>query len=295
MKEGEEEFIKYRKATLDDIDIIQEIDVAQREGGAVHIPLSKEWLKTQISDRPRKADDPNHVVLRDVLILQDSGDNTVGYVVIQSLDSALSVKESIGVYSIGFIRSIDIRTALFSTMRQLVEFARSTLDPEKFATIKSLSWYMSQWHPAVEAIPPTMRNFAQLRFESVSYYVRVPDLVKFIQHILPALNLRLEQSLTHNNYTGVVKISNYTPRYPGVELKIEKGVIVGITEFIKKDQAKDDTVAYFPPHSFLQALFGKRSIKELMSFMPDVYMDLEVQEVLEVIFPKKKSILSHLM
>lgn len=280
---------------MDDIDVIQEIDVAQREGGVVYIPLSKEWLKTQITDRPRKVDEPDHVVLRDVLILQDSGDNTVGYVVIQSLDSAMSVKESIGVYSIGFIRSIDIRTALFSTMRQLVEFARSTLDQEKFATIKSLSWYMSQWHPVVEAIPPTMRNFAQIKFESVSYYVRVPDLVKFIQHILPALNRRLEQSLTHNNYTGVVKISNYTPRYPGVELKIEKGVIVGITEFIKKDQLKDDTVAYFPPHSFLQALFGKRSIKELISFMPDVYMDFEIQDVLEVIFPKKKSILSHLM
>jgi hypothetical protein len=295
LKEGEQEYIKYRRATLDDVDTIQEIDLAQKDGSAVYIPLSKEWLTTQINDHYQKIDNPQHVVLREVLILQDCDDNIVGYIVVPSLDADMSAKGSIGVYSMGLIRGIDTKTALFSAMRQLVEFAKSTLDQEKFSAIKSLSWYMSQWHPVVEAIPPAMRNFAQLRFEALSYYVRVPDLAKFLKHILPALNHRLEKSPTHNNYTGVVKISNYTTRYPGVELKFEKGVIVGITEFIKKDQSADAAVAYFPPHSFLQVLFGKRSIKELMSFMPDVSMELDVQQVLEVVFPKKKSVLAHLM
>ncbi|KAI8580339.1 hypothetical protein K450DRAFT_238048 [Umbelopsis ramanniana AG] len=295
LKEGEQEFIKYRRAVLDDIDTIQEIDMAQVKDGAVYIPLSKEWLATQINDHYQKVDNPKHVVLREVLILEDCDDNIVGYVVLPNLDAEMTEKGSLGVYSMGLIRGIDTKTALFSTMRQLIEFAKSAFKQESVSGIKSLAWYMSQWHPVVEAIPPTMRNFARLRFESLSYYVRVPDLAKFLQHILPALNRRLEQSLTHNNYTGVVKISNYTPRYPGVELKFEKGVIVDIAQYIKKDQSKDASVAFFPPHSFLQVLFGKRSIKELMSFLPDVYMELDVQEVLEVVFPKRESVLAHLM
>ncbi|KAI9285995.1 hypothetical protein BC943DRAFT_336794 [Umbelopsis sp. AD052] len=295
LKEGEQEFIKYRRATLDDIDTIQEIDLAQVDSSAVYIPLSKEWLASQINDHHQKSENPAHVVLRDVLMLEDAQDNSVGYVVVSNLDAAMTETESLGVYNMGLKRGIDTKTALFSTMRQLIHFAKSTYEQERVSNVKSLAWYMSQWHPVAEAIPPTMRNLAQLRHEALAYYVRVPDLTKFLQHILPALNRRLEQSLTHNNYTGVVRISQYTPRYPGVELKLEKGVIVEVTQYIKKDQARDPSVAFFPPHTFLQVLFGKRSIEELMSFLPDVFMELDVKEVLDVIFPKKKSVLAHLM
>jgi hypothetical protein len=146
---------------------------------------------------------------------------------------------------------------------------------------------MPQWHPVVEAIPSFMRSFAKVHFEDPCYYVRVPSLVKFIQHILPALNRRLEQSNTHNTYSGVVKISNFTPRYPGVELKFEKGVIVDVLQFIKKD--------HFPPYTFLKVLFGNKSIAEMKSFMPDVVMEDDVQNVLNVVFPKRKAIVPHLM
>jgi hypothetical protein len=295
LKKDEQEFINYRRATLDDVDTILEIDLAQLENSHITIPLAKEWLISQINDYDDSKNNENQPVLRHVLMFEDASDNTVGYAVIPTLDDGLSFRAYVGVYSMGFIRGIDTKTALSSAMRQIVQFAKTTVDEEKFTRYKSLAFYLSQWHPVVEAIHPEMRSFINIAFEGSHYYVRVPDLTKFVQHILPALNRRLEQSSTHHNYTGVVKISNYTPRYPGFELKIENGIIVGVTEFTKSEQFRDKTIAYFPPYSFLQVLFGMRSIQELKHIVPDVVMEHDSKLLLDVIFPKRKSIIPHLM
>jgi hypothetical protein len=295
LKKDEEEPVKYRVATMDDIETIQEIDKAQQHDCAIFLPLTREWLASQISYGPVSADDKEQYGLRHSLIFEDAGGHPVAYAIIRKFDKDLNNTGNIGVYSMGLAAGVDTQAVLISAMRTIVNFVRSNVDEKRFAEFTSLAWHMPQWHPVVEAIPSFMRSFAKVHFEDPCYYVRVPSLVKFIQHILPALNRRLEQSNTHNTYSGVVKISNFTPRYPGVELKFEKGVIVDVLQFIKKDQVKDPTVAYFPPYTFLKVLFGNKSIAEMKSFMPDVVMEDDVQNVLNVVFPKRKAIVPHLM
>lgn len=232
---------------------------------------------------------------RHTLIFEDGGGNAVGYAVLTKFDIDPRNTGNIGVYSMGIAPGAATTEVLLSAMRNILAYVKNNVDEKRFAEFTSLAWHMSQWHPVVEAIPAPMRAFAKIHFEDPCYYVRVPDLVKFVQHILPSLNRRLEQSYTHKTYSGTVKVSNYTPRYPGFELKIDKGVIVSVSQFVKRTQAKEADVAYFPPYSFLQVLFGRKSIAELMDFLPDVVMEEEIEKVLNVIFPKRTSIVPHLM
>ncbi|KAG2181798.1 hypothetical protein INT44_008613 [Umbelopsis vinacea] len=294
LDKGSVERLKYRRATIDDIPTMLEFDKAHGHGGAVHVPLSEVWIKGQIEDMQRQDTDKAHVVGKYVLIFEDESDNVVGFCVVTGFGDERD-RTLIGIYQIGFASHIDISTVLFSAMRNVVTFAKCEVDEERFQQLTSLGWHVSRWHPVVEAIPSHLRTFAKLPYEDPSYYYRVPDLSTFIKHILPALNLRLKSSLTHKNFTGSVKVSMYTPRYPGFELHIENGVIVNTLPYVKRDQLEDPTVAYFPPLVFLQVLFGRKSIGELEDIFPDVEMEENTEKLLSVIFPKKISIIHHYM
>jgi hypothetical protein len=295
VKEKEGEVLKHRRATLDDVDTILDIDKTQQSGAAVYYPLAREWVISQVMDHSQKEENPDHFFLRHVIMFQDANDNIVGYAMINNL--RLEKTGFIAVYSMGLVDVTINKKALMSSLRNIISFAKSQVDAEIWANAKgkALAFHSSQWHPVVESLPSDMRLACKIPFEDPSYYVRVPDLVQFIKHILPALNQRLKQSQSHCKYSGSIKVSNYTPRYPGFELKIENGVISEVNRFIKRDQLPDDTIAYFPPYVFLQSLFGRKSIDELNSVLPDVYMEADVKNVLDVIFPKVKMVMAHLM
>lgn len=286
--------MKYRLATLDDVPLILEFDNAQQNGCAVFIPMPEAWISSHIKDMLRKDSDDNHIVRRHVLMFEDTAGNVVGHCVVVSFDDELS-ESVIGIYHIGFAPDVDIPNLLFSAMRNVIAFARSQVDDERFSKFTSLGWHVSRWHPVAEAIPSNLRTVAKLAYEEQSYYVRVPDLCAFVQHILPALNRRLEQSLLYETYTGTIRVSNYTPRSPGFELEIENGVIIKVSQYIKRDQMEDPKVAYFPPQTFLQVLFGRSSISDLHSVLPDVHMEEDIERLLSVLFPKRTSIIHHYM
>jgi hypothetical protein len=271
-----------------------EFDNAQQNGCAVFIPMPEAWISSHIKDMLRKDSDDNHIVRRHVLMFEDTAGNVVGHCVVVSFDDELS-ESVIGIYHIGFAPDVDIPNLLFSAMRNVIAFARSQVDDERFSKFTSLGWHVSRWHPVAEAIPSNLRTVAKLAYEEQSYYVRVPDLCAFVQHILPALNRRLEQSLLYETYTGTIRVSNYTPRSPGFELEIENGVIIKVSQYIKRDQMEDPKVAYFPPQTFLQVLFGRSSISDLHSVLPDVHMEEDIERLLSVLFPKRTSIIHHYM
>jgi hypothetical protein len=294
LENGSVERLKHRRATSDDIPAILEFDKAQSHGCVVHIPLSEVWIKSQIEDMQQQDTDKAHVVGKYTLVFEDESDNVVGFCVVSGFENE---KDStfIGIFQIGFASHIDIPTVQFSAMRNVIAFVKSEVDEERFQQFTSLGWHISRWHPVVEAIPSQLRIFTKLPFEERSYYYRVPDLSAFIKHILPALNSRLKSSLNHKNFTGSVKVSMYTPRYPGFELQIENGTIVNTLPYVKRDQWDDPTVAYFPPVVFLQVLFGRKSIAELEDIFPDIEMEESIGKLLNVIFPKKISIIHHYM
>ncbi len=134
-------------------------------------------------------------------------------------------------------------------------------------------------HPAYEVshhrLPHTLAPYA--------WFVRVPDLQGFLLHVAPALNQRLAASPLVG-HTGEVQISFY--RY-GLRLVIEAGRLAGVEPWQPTPEEGGD--AAFPDLTFLQLLFGYRSLEELDHAFADCWASNDAWTLLQSLFPKGPS------
>ena len=148
-------------------------------------------------------------------------------------------------------------------------------------TCMSFGFVLGEQHPAYEV----MRNRLPDVRGSYAWYVRVPDLPGFLNHIKPALEKRLAESVAAG-YSREIKISFYRG---GLRFIIKRGQIVTIESW-KPTPKDDDGHIAFPNLTFLQMLFGYRSYEELHYAFPDCWCDDEdVRVMVNAIFPKKAS------
>ncbi len=135
-------------------------------------------------------------------------------------------------------------------------------------------------HPAYEALG---KSFPDVR-EPYAYYLRVPDLVGFLNHIKPALETRLAESIAVG-HSREIKLSFYRE---GLRFVLEKGKLATIEPW--KPSPDDEGTIAFPDRTFLQILFGYRSYDELHRSFADCWCDKqEVYALINILFPKKLS------
>jgi hypothetical protein len=146
---------------------------------------------------------------------------------------------------------------------------------------KKLQWLrfgLGTEHPSYQASPldrvRTDRGWA--------FYMRVPGLPAFLRHIAPVLQARLAESVAVG-HTGELKLSFYRS---GLRLELRKGKLARVEAWEPDGSAS----AGFPNLTFLQLLFGFRSLEELQH----AYMDCTVNGnepwvLLTTLFPKKAS------
>ena len=131
-------------------------------------------------------------------------------------------------------------------------------------------------HPAFDAAPDL---FHKVR-DPYSWYMRVAEAPRFLNHIAPVLEQRLAQSAL-SGYSGEIKV---TECVRGFKLNIERGKIRA------EAWTPDDTAhAMFSPFIFLQLLFGRRSLSELRYMYPDCWAEDEAAVVFETLFPRRHS------
>jgi hypothetical protein len=117
-----------------------------------------------------------------------------------------------------------------------------------------------------------------------AYYLRVPDLAGFLNHIKPALEQRIAKSIAAG-HSAEMKISFYRD---GLRLLIEKGKLTAVESW--KPSPEDGGDVAFPERTFLQILFGYRSLDELRQSFPDCWYDREeTRALINILFPKKLS------
>ncbi len=143
--------------------------------------------------------------------------------------------------------------------------------------MERLSFGLGVEHPAYEVL--------QARLPEVrppyAWYLRVPDLVGFLQHIAPALERRLAESPLVG-HTGELKLSFYRS---GLLLAFEQGRLARIEPV--QPLSNDWGNAAFPDQTFLQILFGYRSLQELRASFADCWASGdEPRALLEALFPK---------
>ncbi len=135
-------------------------------------------------------------------------------------------------------------------------------------------------HPVYQALG---RDLPAVR-EPYAYQIRVPDLVGFLNHIKPALEKRLAESIAVG-HSCEIKVSFYRD---GVRIVIEKGKLTAIEKWMPSPEVGGDIA--FPDRTFLQMLFGYRSYEELHASFADCWCDREeVRVLMDILFPKKLS------
>ena len=111
----------------------------------------------------------------------------------------------------------------------------------------------------------------------------MPDVPAFVRQIAPALEKRLASS-AQAGYTGEMKITFFRT---GLLLKFKEGAISA--ERWKPERVEEGDAA-FPDLTFIQLLFGYRSLEELEHAFPDCEARTdETRALLPILFPKKNS------
>jgi len=134
-------------------------------------------------------------------------------------------------------------------------------------------------HPVYEAmsnrLPESNRIYA--------WYIRVPDLPAFLRAVVPAL----EKNLAQSNYAGQtdeMKISFYRS---GLLLKLERGKITEISPW--QPTPDEWGTAAFPDLTFLQLVFGYKSLNQLRDAFPDCWAHPGTHALLSTLFPTQPS------
>jgi hypothetical protein len=168
-------------------------------------------------------------------------------------------------------------------LSELAEIGHNHTSDEK--KLASLTFALGEHHPLYDAIPePPLYRLD--RNDHYAFYVRVPDLPDFLRHIGPVLERRLAASVAAG-YTGEIKVSFYGG---GFRLELERGRLSAVEHW--SPTVEEEGNAAFPDLTFLQLLFGHRSLEELDYAFADCSPGRgDVRVLLGALFPRRPSAL----
>lgn len=148
--------------------------------------------------------------------------------------------------------------------------------------LKSFGFWLGSEHPAYRVIPGHLPQ----KSDPYALYIRVTDLPRLLRDIAPVLERRLADSPAVG-HTGELKLSFYRG---GVKMAFRDGRLAAIEEW-RPGQRRDRESAAFTGLTFLQLLFGRRSLDDLARIYPDCHADSdEARVLLEALFPKRPSL-----
>lgn len=143
----------------------------------------------------------------------------------------------------------------------------------------SFGFWLGSDHPVYQVLLDRLPRIEK----PYAWYLRLPDVPGFLRLIAPALEQRLAQS-PMVGHTGELKLSFYRE---GVRLVFAQGQIVSVEAWKPAPETHSEGAA-FPGLTFLQLLFGYRSLVELKEAFPDIRTrSTEAYALLNFLFPKK--------
>jgi predicted acetyltransferase len=266
LKAGETEPYRLRPVTLDDIPFIMPLYDRQCARSLIACPCSEaEW-------RWNLDVDPNAVRHSQLYVIETDGDGRpIGYVTIvfELWRGQFQITE------LNVIEHHPIREVQPSILRWVKPIAEATAN-EQHKELKALHFRLGQSHPLFDAAPESFHKV----HPPYAWYMRVMDIVAFLRRITPVLEQRLAES-SLAGYSGELRVNEVVR---GFKMKIERGRIE-----VEAWTPDDSDNAMFPPYTFLQLLFGRRSLSDLRYAYADCLLEDEPAMVLETLFPKRAS------
>jgi hypothetical protein len=265
LKAGETERYRLRPVTLDDLPFIRPLYDRQCARSLIACPCSEaEW-------RWNLGVDPNAVQHSRLYVIEARDGRPIGYVTIvfELWRGLFQITE------LNLIEDQPIREVLHTILRWVEPIAEVTAD-EQHKELKALVFRLGQSHPLFDAAP----DFFHKVHPPYAWYMRVKDIVAFLRRITPVFERRLAAS-SLAGYSGELRVNEVVR---GFKLTIERGRID-----VEAWTPDDSDNAMFPPYTFLQMLFGRRSLSDLRYMFPDCLCEDEPAVVLETLFPPRPS------
>jgi len=145
----------------------------------------------------------------------------------------------------------------------------------------AFGFFLGEKHPVYEVMQDRLPRVRK----PYAWYVRVPDLPGFILRLKPVLENRLANS-PMVGHTGELRLSFYRS---GLRFVFDSGSLMEIEEWTPTPVGHSGEAA-FTGLTFLQILFGYRSLDELNAAFVDCWWDNDdVHCLLNTLFPKQVS------
>jgi GNAT superfamily N-acetyltransferase len=277
-KEAEPESYTLRPATIADVPDVQTLYNQRRSASLVWHETTEDFWRYQVEcwDDPAVAgkDAASVGLSRKLYMIVDATGRTNGYV------WAMTVRweDNFWVSGVELAPGVNWQTAMPSLLRawrslgEQTPYLGSEVEP-----LREISLRLGRSHPAYEVLD---RRLAPHYDPPDAWYLRVPDIPAFIRHIAPALEERLARSpLT--GHTGELLFEFYRG---GLRLQFEQGKLA-VAEPWNAPPFGDHAQAGAPALTFLQLLFGYRSMADLRAIFPDVWADEKVALLINTILP----------
>lgn len=144
-------------------------------------------------------------------------------------------------------------------------------------TYDAICFELGAEHPLFDTLPSALPR----EIKPYAWYVRIPDLPRFLNVIAPALERRLAAS-PQAGWNGDLHLSFYRS---GLRLHVESGRITA--ESWRPDHAEAGD-ALFPDLTFLKVLLGYRSLADVTHAYPDCIVASSAgQALLPILFPQR--------
>jgi hypothetical protein len=271
LKEGEVEPFRLRAAVEADLPFVLDLDAHAAHQNLVYCPRDALLWRYELWGKREK--NGNRL---DWYIIETAAGETVGL-----LGSSITLWGTrLGINHLELKPGVSWLQVAPSVLRG-AKVIGEALAARENKTLADLFFCLGEDHPFCRITPTRLPEVRRV----YAWYLRVPDLLGFLRHIAPALERRLAQSVAAG-HTGELKLNFYRE---GLRLVFEGGRLAAIAAWMPEHA--DDGSAGFPGQTFLQILFGYRSLDALRSAFPDCWCDGDDARVLlEALFPKQRSV-----
>jgi hypothetical protein len=270
-KPVKEEMYRLRPAAVDDIPLLGELYAANCQRSRISRVRDEQLWLYELTEPHQESPYGRHMH-----IVETTDGNGVAYIEYfenPQWGSGFVVRE-LGVLPGHSWRAV----GLFLT--RALKAQADALNREREKPIDAISFNLGLDHPIYEALGSQLER----QIPAYAWYIRVPDLPGFIWHIAPILEKRLAASVMAG-HCGTVRLNFY---HSQMTLVFADGKLQGIGTYQPNNTYDGD--ALFPDLTFLQLLFGYRSLDELDHARADCGAEnVETAVLLNILFPKQHS------
>lgn len=272
---GQPEPYRVRPAVEADLPFIAEIEACGARRGPLSAVRDLEMWRYELSGKRSEN------ICRNVLcLIESAAGDPAGFLMhpwfLWSMGLAMvtyELKEGLSYWEV----SPSVMRYLAATGQAYAAASEKTASPASPRKSQAVYYWLGQDHPLYAAYPHRM---SALR-TPYAFYVRVHDLAAFIRTVAPALEGRLSQSVCCG-YSGELKLSFYKS---GLRLTFDRGRLTSAVNLNHSELS--ESAAGFPGLTFLQLVFGYRSLAELRTNFADCWVNEDkALALLNALFPR---------